>query len=409
MDQRAELRRSRNEGGESLGIDEHARRSRGQLGGLKIEQRPPIENVMTPADGPRDDPSSAWREDAVRATARAIRRCLESASYEAIFEVDAKERVVTEEGWERAFGLDAPEPSRLDLFEARIHPAHRPRWREAWAEHRTSELPLEISISLAHVDRGWRRHQCRAASRRDLDGHARRTFLVCRDVSELLELQELSSGQALRIETLETELAAARRGPPRPPAPKRLASRPLRPPGGALAAARGRLVAIGQAISEAKALLSRPRFDGEGVRQKLDAAGRALEAAQERRDSEDRSPRAFSHVKTLHEDLSLTALNAQLEALRLGAQGAGLAAVAGQMKQLARSTTASTEIFEETMRELRSRDEQQRRALERVSVALIEAKAMASAVQEPPGEAARLRAALAEAENLARVTDGDHE
>lgn len=322
-----------------------------------------------------DDPSAAWREDALRASAANTRRLMEAVSADGFVEWGESMQLSAAFAAQLGVSTDAPRAS----FMARVHPAHRTLFTQGIEAHRRDARAFDLEVALAVSDAGWRRFRCRAESHRDAEGEPRRTLLAFTDVTALRRAEECRQAAEARIEALEVELAAARRSPP--PRPATPPSAPVEPRGAAKLP-EGLRQALGAVELAVEAL---PEVDPH-VGSQLGGLAEALSGAA--RPPDDGLEKALDAVAELHEDLALTALNAQLEALRLGQSGAGLAAVAGRMKQLAKSAAAATETFAELVRTERDKHQQWARSAARMG------EEAARHAAQPRPQLAPLRAAV---------------
>lgn len=397
------------------------------------EPSPSLEAQLSLVEPALDDPTAAWLEDAAASAERARRELLEAASEEGFLELDDQGRARASRALAVALGLDDADALSgrwgLDRMLSRVHPSHRRRFVEGLTTHRADPggPPFEIEIAVAHREAGWRRLRCRMASRKGPDNQAQRTVLAFLDVTRLRRAEERAAAAEARAEALEAELARLRADrAPRGPRPKRALKTEQRTP----AAEVMRMAALRAVVERALAALDELPTQVEGPASwPVSEARRSLAAVEDAaRDAAEPLREGFCELVRLTEDLALTALNAQLEALRLRAERAtapsarfeqvgaaldagssGLVAAAACLKGLARETG---DAFRSLAARLRQREE----AVDRIAQATQRTAGLLDAVQAEIDRLDRarramdllpLRACLAEARRLARVVEDD--
>ena len=347
-----------------------------------------------------DDPGLAWREEALRASARAGRALIEAAAEGFFLELDEDEARFSA-SVAPIFG-DPGALGPLAWLEGRLHPAHRPRFLEGLAAHRAAPeaVPFAYEVALRHPTLGWRHHRGRAASRPAPEGAARRTVLAFRDVEDERTSARRAEAAEARIETLERALAEARSRPalraPTHPSRVRRAHEGADP---------DRRAAVRQALDRARsAARSLAQPDLGPARGLLEDARRAFEAIRGPLEvgQEGALQEAAAEAGALLEELALVALNAQLEALRLGGGGSGLAAVAARMKQLAKEAGHAAAQLSEQIGAQRAGMEGARAKARHTEGLLAELAERMEVVTDaiPAERLAALRASLSEAEHL---------
>lgn len=299
-----------------------------------------------------DDLSSAWLEDAARLALRATRDLLEAASGLGFLDINGAE-VQASQALRAFMGL-APGPAAagsdphiLEQLKNRMHPAHRAGWAAQLEAHRRdpAHQPFELDIALASENRGWRWFRCTAASRSGPSGSAERTMIALRDVTQERTAREQAHSAEARVSVLEAELAALRARP----CPKQPRSVLPHAKIGAMRALERRLDAVARALARADTALkevSVPSSATSITRRRLAELAQVCPSIPPAREDDGDLSEDLQQVNDAVRDLSLTALNAQLEALRMETKGAGLAAVAAQMKQLARAAANAVESLE---------------------------------------------------------------
>jgi hypothetical protein len=352
--------------------------------------------------GGADDPSAAWRADAEAARARVDWALFARASGAVFLELGAPVPSAVRDAW----GWEGPTEVALDT---RVHPAHREALRAALDAHRARpEAPLELDAAFALRGRGWRYLRVRAASRVGPDGRAARTLVGLVDVTEARRLAERAEAAEHRADTLAEEVRAARAAAaPRSPAPPRAALSETRR---ALEALEARLPKIRSALGRARGEAERwPRIAWTKMTASLEAAQTEATdlrgAAQELR---AHPPEGLARLLSLSEELALVALNAQLEALRLGDAGSGLAAVAAKMKALTRDARAAGETLSSALETAHRRVERVEASAQRLERHLERAAQNVGGEAEAVGELdlRSLRAALDEAARLSTPDRG---
>ncbi len=214
-----------------------------------------------------------------------------------------------------------------------LHPAHRTSFLDRLERHRAEDAPFSGEFSFAPRGAGWRRYRCGAASERGSDGQLLRTVVGLLDVSEGRAAEDRAAALSTRLELVERELEQLRAAR----TPSEVRPRPdgreaeIRRQSEQSRVARAR-VAVGEALAALPDRLP-PPVDLRGLR----AAREDLSSLQDLLAELSARTAGWARLDAFTEDLGLVALNARLEALRLGERGGGLAAVASSVKDLSAS------------------------------------------------------------------------
>lgn len=338
----------------------------------------------------------------MRAAAKVGQALAEQASGACFIELDEAGAATAEAATRQQLDLGDGDDAWAALSQ-RLHPAHRGPFLQALAAHRGAPAKhgLRLEVALAHAS-GWRWFEVRAASRPSPEGPARRTTLGFRDVSPLKAALARAEAAEARTETLERELSRARSTPP--PSPPVRRPPPARVEDPERGVREQRMSTVAACLDRARRSLERLQLpDPESLESCVNENLRLAQAFGGGRKQDPASVRnALRGVESVLEDLALVSLNAQLEALRLGASGAGLAAVAGQMKGLAKATTSAANELGNTVDAELAHYEQLRKRQQRLVATLEGSVEQVEALELAHSKEAlrELRAALAEAQAL---------
>ena len=252
---------------------------------------------------------------------------------------------------------DVAEPrlGSLHSFSKRIHPSQRKDWLNLLkgAAGRSAET-FERNFVVADRSYGWRNLRLRAHTK-EIDEHII-LFGVFRDDTAFNYWLERAQAAETRVEVLERELGEARRRPALPvfSTPKGIDVLPSVD----LAAQTLRIKGIRQVIQRVSGIL-------ENIQEQEDASGsvdfvrRKLQKLEDLLlKTNDLGQEYIPQLEALMKELSLAAVNVQLEASRLGVDGSGLLAVASGMKNLARDASMHMRQLAECFVEHEARSEE---------------------------------------------------